>query len=73
MFTVHRRAHIEQAVVAGHLREPYAYRRPPRRGGVRVTITGANGFQREGKFAAKVELAPNTAMVRRRWNNKQGP
>jgi len=59
---------IEQAVVAAgkHMRQPYEgwIATDPRSGGVRVTITGANGFQRQVAFAADEELATIMAMVR---------
>jgi hypothetical protein len=54
-----RRERIKQAVVAGgkHLREPYEgwIAADPRGIGVRVTITGANGFDRTVAFAADAE------------------
>jgi hypothetical protein len=62
-----RRERIEQAVVAGckHLREPYeGWITADPRGGVRVTITGANGFDRMVAFAVDAELAAITEMVR---------
>jgi hypothetical protein len=63
-----RRERIEQAVVAGgkHLREPYEgwIATDPRRGGVRLTITGANGFDRTVVFAADEEPATIPEMVR---------
>ena len=49
-----RRERIETAVVAGakHLNEPYEgwIAVDPVRGGVRLLITGAHGFQREVAF-----------------------
>ena len=63
-----RRERIEQAVVAGgkHLREPYeAWITADQRGSrVRVTITGANGFDRQVTFTADAEPATITEMVR---------
>jgi hypothetical protein len=50
---------IEQAVLAAgkHLQEPYEgwIAAAPRSGGVRVTITGAYGFQRQVAFSAEEE------------------
>jgi hypothetical protein len=62
-----RRERIEQTVVAGgkHLREPYeGWITADPRGGVRVTITGANGFDRTVAFAVDAEPAAITEMVR---------
>ena len=62
-----RRERIEQAVVAGgkYLREPYeGWIAVDPRGGVRVTITGANGFDRTVVFAADEQPATITEMVR---------
>jgi hypothetical protein len=65
---VTRRERIEQAVVAGgkHLRELYEgwIATDSRRGSVRLTITGANGFDRSVVFAADEEPATITEMVR---------
>jgi hypothetical protein len=63
-----RRERIETAVVAGakHLKEPYEgwIAVDPVRGGVRLLITGAHGFQREVGFAMDEEPAVVTQMVR---------
>ena len=62
-----RRDRIEQAVVAGgkDLQEPYrGWITADPRGGVRVTITGANGFDRTLVFAPDAEPAAITEMVR---------
>jgi hypothetical protein len=57
------RERIEQAVIAGgkHLREPYEgwIATDPVGGGVRVTITGANGFQRDRIFQYKMIMKLN--------------
>lgn len=63
-----RRERIETAVVAGakHLKEPYEgwIAADPFRGGVRLLITGAHGFQREVGFAIDEEPAVITDRVR---------
>ena len=63
-----RRERIETAVVAGakHLSEPYEgwIAADPFRGGVRLLITGANGFQWEVAFAIDEALAVITERVR---------
>jgi hypothetical protein len=62
-----RRERIEAAVVAGakHLKEPYEgwIATDPFRGGVRLLITGAHGFQREVGFAMDEEPAVITERV----------
>jgi hypothetical protein len=56
-----RRERIETAIVAGakHLKDPYEgwITVDPIRGGVRLLITGAHGFQREVGFALDEELS----------------
>ena len=63
-----RRERIETAVVAGakHLKEPYEgwITVDPVRGGVRLLITGAHGFQREVGFAMDEEPGLITERVR---------
>ena len=63
-----RRERIEAAVAAGakHLREPYEgwIAMDPFRGGVRLLITGAHGFQREVGFALDEDPAVITQRVR---------
>lgn len=63
-----RRERIEAAVVAGakHLHDPYEgwIAVDPFRGGVRLLITGAHGFQREVGFAIDEEAAVITQRVR---------
>jgi len=63
-----RRERIETAVVAGakHLTEPYEgwIAVDPFRGGVRLLITGAQGFQREVGFPMDEEPAVITQLVR---------
>jgi hypothetical protein len=63
-----RRERIETALVAGakHLRDPYEgwIAADPFRGGVRILITGAHGFQREIAFAVDEEPAVITQLVK---------
>ena len=63
-----RRERIETAVVAGakHLQAPYEgwIATDPFRGGVRLLITGAHGFQREVRFAMDEEPGVITQLVR---------
>jgi len=63
-----RRERIESAVVAGakHLKEPYEgwISVDPVRGGVRLLITGAHGFQREVGFAVDEDPAVINQRVR---------
>jgi len=63
-----RRERIETAVVAGakHLKEPYEgwITVDPVRGGVRLLITAAHGFQREVGFATDEHPAVITQRVR---------
>ena len=63
-----RRERIETAVVAGakHLSGPYEgwIAADPFRGGVRLLITGAHGFQREISFPVDEEPAVITQLVR---------
>ena len=63
-----RRERIEAAVLAGakHLRDPYEgwIAVDPFRGGVRLLITGAHGFQREVGFAIDEEAGVITQRVR---------
>jgi hypothetical protein len=63
-----RRERIETAVVAGakHLCDPYEgwIAADPFRGGVRLLITGAHGFQREVAFAMDEEPAVITQLIR---------
>jgi hypothetical protein len=63
-----RRERIETAVVAGakHLKKPYEgwITVDPVRGGVRLLITGAHGFQREFGFATDEHPAVITQLVR---------
>jgi hypothetical protein len=63
-----RREGIETAVVAGarHLKEPCEgwITVDPVRGGVRLLITGAHGFQREVGFAMDEEPTVITQQVR---------
>jgi hypothetical protein len=63
-----RRERIETAVVAGakHVKEPYEgwITVDPVRGGVRLLITGAYGFQREVGFAMDEEPAVITQRVK---------
>ena len=62
------RERIETAAVAGakHLKEPYEgwIAVDPFRGGVRLLITGAQGFQREVGFPMDEEPAVITQLVR---------
>jgi hypothetical protein len=63
-----RRERIETAVVAGakHLRDPYEgwIAADPFRGGVRLLITDAHGFQREVAFAMDEEPAVIRQLIR---------
>jgi hypothetical protein len=63
-----RRERIETAVVAGvkHLCDPYEgwIAADPFRGGVRLLITGAHGFQRDVAFGMDEEPAVITQLVR---------
>jgi hypothetical protein len=62
-----RRERIETTVVAGakHLSGPYeGWIADPFRGGVRLLITGAHGFQREISFPVDEEPAVITQLVR---------
>jgi hypothetical protein len=63
-----RRERIEAAVVAGgkHVRDPFEawIAADPFSGGVRVTITGAHGFERTVGFAMDEDPAIITERVR---------
>jgi hypothetical protein len=66
--TATRRERIEDAVDAGgrHLKEPYEawITADPFRGGVRVVITGPQGFERTVEFAADEDSAIITERIR---------
>ena len=69
-----RRERLEAAVVAGgtHARGPHEawIAADPFRGGVRLPITGAHGFQREVAFATDEEPAVITSWFARRLTSK---